>query len=263
MVGPHMPSPAEIAARDARRLAVVLSEIGGHGAPVGAGWMACDVAGSWAHYAAGLGLAGPVADDTLNALVAFYRARGRTPTIQVTPYQHPSLLEALEARGFTIFEVESVLWRPLEDLPPVTPPPGLTFRPVRGGSAADVAEFVDSQFAGFFPDQEVPPGMRPITARVATGARSRLTLLERDGTIVGSGGIEPFEDVAVLIGGCVAPAARRQGVQAAFIRHRLHQARGEGASYATIGSTPGGPTERNALRAGFRPAYTQIGLRQL
>ena len=257
-------TPAEVAHRDARRLAVVLREIGGDGAALGShGWMACDLDGSWADYAAGLGVDGPVSDSTLDRLVEFYRARGRTPKIQVTPYQHPSLLEGLERRGFTVYEAETVLWRPLLELPPVAAPNSLAFLPVDPASPASCSAFRDSQFAGFFADREVPTGMGPITDRVARGPRSHLTLLQLDGSPAGSGGIEPYESVAVLIAGCVHPEARRRGVQSAFIRYRLHQAAALGATYATIGSTPGGPTERNALRCGFRPAYTQTGLRQL
>ena len=55
-------TPSDIALRDARRMAEVLREVGGDGAPNGSGWMACDVPGSWSDFAVGLGLDGPAAD---------------------------------------------------------------------------------------------------------------------------------------------------------------------------------------------------------
>jgi hypothetical protein len=53
-------TPAKIAHREARRMALVLREVGGEGAAIGEGWMACDVPGSWADYTAGLGVKQPV-----------------------------------------------------------------------------------------------------------------------------------------------------------------------------------------------------------
>ena len=222
--------------------------------------MACDDPGSWANYAAGLGVAGPVMGATLDALVAFYRERRRAPRVQVTPYQHPSLMRGLSDRGFVVYEVETVLWRGLEAIRAAAPIPGLAYRAVDPSSPPDVAAFVDAQLAGFFGDREPPPAMRPITARVARSARCRLWLLDYEGQVVGCGGLEMFEGSAVLIGGCVHTSARRRGLHSAFIGFRLREAARAGASYVTVGSTPGGPTERNALRAGFVPAYTQLGL---
>ncbi len=258
----QLPNPAEVADRDARRLALVLQEVGGAGEPVGSGWMACDHPGSWAHYAAGLGTAGPVDDADLDRLVAFYASRDREPRIQTTPYQHPSLLAGLGARGFVPYEQDTVLVRPLQGLPIGPDVPGLEFRSVEPSDDASVTAFVDSQLRGFFAPDEAPEGIRPIMARVARNPRCRTHLLVLDGEVVGCGGLETFEDSAVLIAGCVYPQARRRGVQSAYIRFRLQRAAALGFRYAVVGSTPGQATERNALRAGFRVAYTQTGLRR-
>ncbi len=255
-------NPSLIADRDARRLAIVLREVGGEGAPIGGGWMACDVPGSWADHAVGLGMDGPVEGPTLDALVAFYRQRERTPRIQVTPYQHPSLLRGLEARGFSSYGEERVLVRGLADRPPVEAPQGVVFRPVDPSKDDDVAAFRASQMTGFFEDAPPPPGMLPIMERVARSPRCSLWLIELDGRVVGSGGLESFEDAAVLIAACVHREARRQGLQTAFIRFRLEQAAAMGLGGATVASTPGGPTERNALRTEFSVAYRQTRLEQ-
>ncbi|MDP6943781.1 MAG: hypothetical protein QF464_06485, partial [Myxococcota bacterium] len=132
-------TPAEIADRDARRFVAVLEEIGGEGAPLGGGWMSCDRPGSWANHAAGLGLRGPVDSADLDALIAFYVARGRTPQIQLTPYQHPTLLGGLEARGFVPYHEQTVLVRDLTDLPADVPVSSLEFRAVDPSDDASVA----------------------------------------------------------------------------------------------------------------------------
>lgn len=254
--------PSEIAENDARRLAVVLSEVGGDGAPIGGGWMACDVPGSWAKYAAGLGVDGAVDGAVLDELVAFYRERDRTPRIEVTPYQHPTLVEGLASRGFTPYSFDTVLVRTTDALPQEAPISGLAFRRVDPANDEDVHDFRDSQMAGFYESGNVPSGMLPITERVARSHRNQLWLLELEGTVVGSGGLEIFGESALMIAGCVHPEARRQGVHLAFMQFRLEQARAAGLHSLTVGTKPGGPTERNALRAGFTPVYTQLGLCQ-
>ena len=258
-----IPSPTEIAEREARRLALVLREVGGEGAPVGGGWMACDLPGSWAHYAAGLGVGRPVDDASLDALVAYYRARNRTPRIQVTPYQHPTLRSGLKERGFAPYSRESVLVRGLDSLPQVLSAPGLSFRRLDPSNDRDVEAFRDAQMTGFFEDEPPPAGMLPITERVARASRCLLWLLELEGQVVGSGGLEVFEEVGVLMAGCVHPAARRRGLHSAFIRFRLEQAARAGLRYVTIGSLLDEPTERNALRAGFAVSFEQIRLEQV
>jgi GNAT superfamily N-acetyltransferase len=250
-------TPGHLADVEARRMALVLREVGGDGAPVDTGWMACDLPGSWAHYAAGLGLNGPISESSLNTLVAFYRGRERRCRVQVTPFQHPSLIGGLETRGFQVVDREAVLMHPLSGLPERPAPDDLVIRPLDPGNPDDLAAFSDAQGRAFFPEQGLPPGMRPIGERVATHPRVRLWLLEHRGLLVGSGGLEVYAHGGVLIAGGVAPEARRLGIHSAFIRFRLNVARDLGLDYATIASTPGGPTERNARRAGFATAYTQ------
>lgn len=241
-------------------MALVLKEVGGEGAAVDQGWMACDGKGSWANFAAGLGVDGPVEDAAFDELVSFYRAQGHPPRVQVTPYQHTSLRQGLSARGFVIYEVETMLVRTLEELSPSPPPPGLTFEPIDPSKTDDVVAFRTSQMLGFCGNPDTPAGMIPITERVARSPRLSAWLLRLDGRIVGSGGLESFENAGVLLAACVYPEARRRGVQSAFIDFRLQQAAAAGLEYVTVASTAGGPTERNALRAGFSVAYTQVAL---
>ncbi|MCO4773401.1 MAG: GNAT family N-acetyltransferase, partial [Deltaproteobacteria bacterium] len=246
----ELPPPASIANRDAHRLALVLEELSATGERIAGGWAAWDADGSWADYAAGLGLDGPVTDPELDRLVAFYEEAGHEPRIQITAYQHPSLVAGLAKRGFVPYELETVLAISAQSASPsspfdraaVTPPAGLRFVPVDGDDPTSVAAFVRSQFLGFFGAVDAAPrGMHAITARVAAHPRARLWLAELDGEVVGSGGLERFGSSAVLIAGCVHEGARRRGVHQAFLQHRLSEAAAEGVSYCLIGSLAGGP----------------------
>lgn len=250
--------PREISLRDARRLAIVLSELGRDPAPIGGGWMAADPPGSWANRASAVGVAGPVDEVTLDRLEAYFLERGRRPRIQLSPYEDPGLLAAVADRGYVLRQMDSVL---LHDLAPDGPGetvPGLRFRPVDPADAGSVAAFCASQAVGFLEGTDPDDAFVEITERVARSPRCRLWLLELGGRVVGSGGLEPFEGSAVMICGCIHPEARRLGLQSAFMRFRLEQARDAGHRHVLIGSDPGATTERNALRSGFVPCHTAL-----
>jgi len=239
-------------------MAEVLREVGGHGAPIDSGWMSCDIPGSWATYAAGIGHNGPVPASTIDTLVDFYQSCGRPARVQVTQYQHPSLLAELQERGFKKHDQDTVLAIDLS-MPKRTEDdsaPQVIFKQVDPGSPSEVSAFIASQAAGFYDDGPAPTGLVPITQRVAQVPRAMLWLIEHDGQIVGSGGLEIFEDMGVLIAGCVHPQARRQGLHRKFMEFRVAEAQRRGASYAAVASVPDGPTQRNAAREGFKVAYT-------
>ena len=224
--------------------------------------MSCDALGSWATFAAGLGLDSAVDDQTLDKLVAFYRDQDREPRIQVTPFQHPSLIKGLKARQFVEHDSETILVHGLQTLQSAPYPAALHFRRIDPSNDADVAAFCQSQISGFFEDTTPKPAFRAITERVARCPRILLWLLEMDGQVAGSGGLELYETSAVLIAGCVHRRWRQKGLHTAFIHFRLEEARKAGQRYALVASAPTGPTERNALRAGFTKSYTQAVFKQ-
>jgi ribosomal protein S18 acetylase RimI-like enzyme len=254
---PALPPPWTMAHRDARRLALVMREVASESAPVGEGCMACDGPDSWANYAVGLGVTRPPTNAELDALVAFYERRGFPAALQVTPYQDPALLAGLALRGFVVDEVETVLVRPLTDLPPLDAPAGVTFRRINPRDEVDVEAWVQAQADGFSEGRR-SEGADRISRVVARHGRSRKYLVELEGRVVGAGGLEEYEGSSVLIAGCVHPDFRRRGLQRALIRFRLHEAAAV-STYALVGSLAGGPTERNARREGFATAYAQLG----
>jgi GNAT superfamily N-acetyltransferase len=254
-------TPSKIAAVDARRMALVMREIGGGGEPINSGWMVYDGPGSWASYAAGLGLSGPVTSAEIRRLVDFYDAHGMDAQVQTTPYQDPSLFSALAEHHFVTDDFTIMFVHDLKDLS-TTQRPGLEFIEINPGNDEDIQAFVDAQMIGFYAPKAAPEGITAITGRVGRHPRCRIWLLKLDGKIVGSGGLEVFENSAVLIAGAIFPEARRKGIQSAFVNYRLRVARDLGLDYALVGSVPNGGTERNALRQGFVPIMTQIFLRR-
>ena len=72
-----------------------------------------------------------------------------------------------------------------------------------------------------------------------------------------NGWIEYYQDSATLITGTVLPGHRRQGIQTAMIHRRLKMAQESGSIYAAIASSPGGSSERNAIKLGAVMGYHQ------
>ena len=85
-----------------------------------------------------------------------------------------------------------------------------------------------------------------------------LLLDDQTNDIVAACGCERFENLGAVWGGAVAPSYRRRGVQRMLIEQRLLLLREAGLQWATIASDPSVGTERNAIRAGMRPAYTRL-----
>ena len=56
------------------------------------------------------------------------------------------------------------------------------------------------------------------------------------------------------------PSERRRGVQAALIAHRVRLAVDAGCDLVVSSTVPANPSERNLVRAGFRPLYETVTL---
>ena len=244
-----------LAHHEQQRLATVLQDLGGDGQAIDSGWMACDGYGSWANYAAGVGLAGPVSMASLEELIEFYRIRGHSARIHLTPYQHPSLSRGLNTLGFQAIDHDVVLLHRLDDIP-MSDPSGLHFREVHPDSPSDVEAFCQSQACGHLEDTPPTPKFTAITKRVTQSAVVSCWVIELDGIIVGSGGLEVHGQRGVMIAACTHPGSRGLGIQAAFMTFRMQQAESRGIHQLAVASVPGGPTERNARRLGFVPAYS-------
>lgn len=247
--------------------AAAMVELSAEAQPVEDGWMTFGGPGAFVNKACGLGLAGRVAKEAAREVFDFFASRGVEPRVELCPYVHPSLLQALGRSGFQLQEFENVLLRPLverEDLRAALPsgwPEGLTVSRVDPTDAEAVEEYVRVSTQGFFPDgKTISEGFWQSAMKAPQLPHYDSFVARLAGQTVGAGGCSTRGSLLALFGTSVRPEFRKRGVQQALIAVRLERGRERGASLATIVSLPAAGTERNASRLGFRMAYTRAVL---
>lgn len=252
--------PKEIAVLEDARQARAVAESSVEAIRVAGGWACFAEPGSWQNQAMGLGMEGPVREAALDRVIAFYEERGVTPSVDVCPHAHPSLVAGLQARGFVLRAFETVLYRAIEGPIEVRWPEGVTVREVVASDDADLERYVATLVAGFAADapttSDPGPSLRA-GLRVARHPRVKSFLVEADGAPIAAATLELAPPLARLVGASVLLEHRRRGLQAALLQLRLHHGWLAGCSHATVQSRPGMGTERNALRLGFAIACTK------
>jgi GNAT superfamily N-acetyltransferase len=227
--------------------------------------MALAVAGGFALYlgddsplteAKGLGMAGPVSPEELEAMERVFHDRGVAAKVMVCPMADPSLLEGLAARGYRPVGFEDVLYRELdrgETSPP--PPDGVDL----AWAGPDEMEIVAETLArGFVAPEEPGPGLLEIAA-IAAKLEGLASLLARvGGKPAGGASLLIRDGLAMLAGAATLPPYRNRGIQTALARVRLAHASRAGCDLITMGAEPGSTSHRNAERLGFRVAYTRL-----
>lgn len=275
-----MLTPIEIAKLEEARQAVGVSEIAIESEPINSGRMAAGEVGSWQNYACGLGLDGPVTGAEIDRLIEFYESRGSEPKIEVCPFADESLIHGLYERGFGVKEFEAVYARDLppdEDLealkPDVTLADGRRVVVERiDPNAPDAEALTDINsrvgMSGFVEDGEpITQAMLDIGQRMLRHERTTLAnayAVDEQGEKepVAAYGMESAPPVAAFFGVTVLEPYRRRGIQRLLLIDRLMRAREHGCVVACIHSKPGIPTERNAMRVGFRLVYHKVVMTQ-
>ncbi len=266
---------AEIARLEERRQALGIGEVAPESRPFGrsgllpanhqrpdGGVLSRGLPGQWCNSAVGLGLDGPVAREDLEDMAEWYAGAGIEPRVELCPFAHPSLLEHLGAMGFVVKFFEMCFFRDLTD-PRVDglstqPPPGVEIRLVDPADDEMVRTYARVAISGFFPEGVSPTEADCVIAeRVPRHSRTRGVVAIADGRVVGAGAVEVVGEISALFGVTVLPEYRRRGIQTAMLAYRMRHAAERGAKIATIGSLPGGGTERNVRRMGFQVAYTR------
>jgi GNAT superfamily N-acetyltransferase len=261
-------TPQELAQLEEHRIAEAVADVALESIRLEGGGTVCwGGDGSWINEGRGLAMRGEVPPGEVDRAIGFLRERGARVRFDVCPYAHPSLLERLGERGLVALGFETVLYRELDplDLGPSVGGvvAGIEIRPVDGEE--DVPAFVDGVGRWFSPAGELREVDEWAMRRVLAHPRVEGFLVQIDGRMVGGGALEmglPESGLAVLMMTSVDPAWRRRGVQNALMVHRLRRARELGACVAAIGSDPSIATGRNAMRLGFRVAYTKVSIGQ-
>jgi GNAT superfamily N-acetyltransferase len=231
----------------------------------GACWI--EVAGAYAMFdgvgspltqSFGLGLFDDVGDEELQALEAFFRARGAEVHHEVSPMADPALLALLGERGYRPIELSSVMYQPIvvDRQHDRSREERISVR-LLDSAEADLwagvaAEGWSSESAG------LADFMRSLGEVSARAEGTYAFLAERDGEPIAAGSLSIGERVALLAGASTIPRGRKQGAQRALLEARLGFAAEQGCELAMMAAAPGSASQRNAERQGFRIAYTRI-----
>lgn len=205
----------------------------------------------------GLGMFEPVTPGTLDALESFFLSRGSDVFHEVSPLADPSAPALLNDRGYRPCEFTSVLYQPLS--------PAVAERPDADGRfdvvVADAERqllWADTALRGWREFVEVRDFMASF-GPIAAGARDAYPFIAFDsGQAIATGMLGIHGGVALLAGASTVPEARGRGAQRALLRARLRLAAERGCTLAMMCASPGGGSQRNAERQGFRIAYTRI-----
>lgn len=242
--------------RQARGTAAVTTEA----AWLGGGVMTWDHPGSWANQAVGFADE-PLSHTDLDQLEAFYFDRGAPAVVELCAFAHPTLLEALGERGFRLDEVAHVLAIATEDLPHGMSANGISIRELDRQDPSAVRELVLTAARGFDgEDAALPEPEQALMERIARDPSVVSLLACIDGEPAGAAQISPTTPVAAMFAAGVRVPFRRRGVHQALIHARLDAVRDADSEVVVVEGPPGGPTERNARRAGFQLAYAKIKL---
>jgi GNAT superfamily N-acetyltransferase len=261
--------PLQVAKINEHRQALATSELVDDRARLADGWMSFAPGVKWCNCATGAGLSAALGDAELDALEAFYKQRGVSPTIELTTLASAELLGKLGRRGFRIEHFENVLARALA--PSEDPfasiahglPAGLELRETDKADAGQVAQQAALVSAGFRLEGAEPDAADiDILERAIRHARSTSFMGFVDGQLAGACSMEicTIDGVTAcsLWGTAVSKPFRRRGIQQALIARRLLHAIEHGCTLAIIESKPGIPTERNAARLGFVLSYVRF-----
>ena len=203
--------------------------------------------------ALGLGLAAPASEETVDAIVATYRAAGAARYfVHLHPDARPAEIGAwLEARGLERTRGWQKFVRGHEPVP--EPATDLAIREVGPEHARDFAAIVCDAF-------DLGEAAVPWLAALPGRARWHVFMSFEGETPAGAGALFLEGDRAWTDFGATAPAFRRRGSQSALLRRRLRFALDRGCREiftCTGEEVPGDPQHSyaNILKAGFREDY--------
>lgn len=194
--------------------------------------------------------AGPdLTDDSLDELEAFFGARGGPHAIiEAAPWVEASTRKRLAGRGYQAGSVEDVMIREV---------PATTGRPAHTVELVPAAEWPELMWQAFeLPETLAWRGL--CTAAAHMPGAMHLGVRDEAGAWIACAMAVLAGDVWIF--GCdgTLPSARGQGAQRALIEARVQRIPPGALVCAEV--APGGGSQRNYFRAGFRLAYTRTAL---
>jgi ribosomal protein S18 acetylase RimI-like enzyme len=217
-------------------------------------------AGSPIGHAAGLGFERTLTAEDLNRVEAFYRQHGAPSQVDLTPLHEPAVFEMFKERGYTLAELNNVLWRPLQSLPPLPElAPGINVRSGRPDEASTLASILARCFqehtesATDF-EQMLAPLYQMPEAVTFVACESEKPVAVAAGLII------PEHKVLALFGAGTLRQYRGRGIQSAMLAIRLRAGAEAGCDIAAVVTQGGTTSQRNCERIGFRVAYSKATL---
>lgn len=202
--------------------------------------------------ACGVGFHPDAIEERLQGIFEFYGSRSRKWELILTPFEPASTFNLAIGRGLRVDHHESVLFRDLGDLVLDSPlPAGMAIEPLDPDRYDEWSLTAIDAFMG--PE---PPDFAVDMMAILNGSPADRYAGIADGKIVAVGSSVSFEDTVFLGGMGTLEAYRGRGFQSAMVARRLADAQAKGAKWAMIETVPGTGSQRNAMRAGFRVAYT-------
>jgi GNAT superfamily N-acetyltransferase len=221
--------------------------------------------GSPLNKVAGLGFAGPLDENDLDAVERAFAERGSPVQAEVSCLGDPAVGALLTRRGYTLQGFENVLGRALP-VGPAPLPAGVAIAPSPEGELCEWLDVVVTGFAS--PDAQGVASHESFPREALEGVMGDLAAAEgfvrylarRDGAVAGGASLRIYEGVAQLCGAATLPGHRRKGVQSALLAARLEMAGRAGCDVAVVTTQPGSKSQENVQRQGFELLYTRAVL---
>jgi len=211
--------------------------------------------------AIGIGIGEPVTAEDVDHVEDFYRSRGSSSVIHITPWSDPLLLTELSSRGYHFFEFENVFAQRIDAIETPASDPAVTVKTVGRDEATAWARICAAGFATEGFDEDL---VEQIAEAFSDAPGSTRYLAMVDGVACGAAASVTSRELGVvgLFGAATLPAFRRRGVQSALVARRLKDAEGEGCELALVTTLPGSASHRNVRRRGFELLYTKTSMKR-
>ena len=207
--------------------------------------------------ATGLGLDREFRTEDLNRIEHFYRSHEAPSQVDLTPLHDAAVFEMCKQRGYSIAELNNVLYRRLDPSEKFSDPPAsCTIRRGRPEEARELGAIVER---AFFPEG-APEAFRDLLTPLyqMDGALTFAASVEGKMAACGAGLVIPGHRIFAVCGAGTKAEFRGRGLQTALLQARLMAAAEAGCEYAVVVTQGGTPSQRNCERLGFRVAYSKV-----
>ena len=210
----------------------------------------------------GLGLFQPVTADDFETIERFYQERGADVFHEVCPLADASLLRLLGERGYRPVEFSTVLYRSIEA-------PAIEYRRDEPGGSRIAVRLIEPGEEELWARtaalgwKDIAPELFDYILEIGSINAQRpcasCFLAHIDEEAVAAAALCLIEGVALMGGACTLPEWRNRGAQRALLDYRLRYGAQRGCDIAMMtAQEPGGASQRNAERQGFRIAYNRL-----